>query len=358
MSKILVIEDSAEVRDRIVTSLGFEGFDIIEAEDGEAGVQMAVEAKPDLIICDIMMPKLDGHGTLSALRENSVTAAISFIFLSAKSQASDMREGLQLGANDYLIKPFSIADLTDAVNLRLRRREEMTAATPGAGQKEENRTAVDFTGELQKALEKGKANRQRVALFILQVIVPERIRRSLGGASVASVMTEAEGRLSRLSSSEFGPLELLGDGKFRALLVGNRLPMAANEIFAPLFACLPKPFERGGAVVNLSAAIGVALFPTHCASGEEFCVMPRQRSMPPWRNSRTAFAFITAIWNRARPSATTGRRPSFAISRRMTSKCAIASRSIAGRNAPPVFFASRHGTTPSAAWCRFSITRP
>ena len=181
---------------------------------------------------------------------------------------------------------------------------------------------------------------------------------ALGGASVASVMTEAEGRLSRLSSSEFGPLELLGDGKFRALLVGNRLPMAANEIFAPLFACLPKPFERGGAVVNLSAAIGVALFPTHCASGEEFCVMPRQRSMPPWRNSRTAFAFIPAIWNRARPSATTGRRPSFALSRRMTSKCAIASRSIAGRNAPPVFFASRHGTTPSAAWCRFSITRP
>ena len=269
MSKILVIEDSAEVRDRIVTSLGFEGFDIIEAEDGEAGVQLAKETKPDLIICDVMMPKLDGHATLTALRENRATAAIPFIFLSAKSQVSDMREGLQLGADDYLIKPFSIVDLTDAVNLRLRRREELAAAIPEGGQAAKIRAQPNFEEELRKALETGSADRVRVAVFVLQVIGPERIRRALGGASVAPVMNEAEDRLSRLGDCEFGPLDYLGDGKFRAVLVGNRLPMAADDIFAPLFACLSEPFERDGAVVNLSAAIGVALFPTHGASAKD-----------------------------------------------------------------------------------------
>ncbi len=269
MSKILVIEDSAEVRDRIVTSLGFEGFDIVEAEDGEAGVQLARETKPDLIICDVMMPKLDGHATLTALRGDSATAAIPFIFLSAKSQASDMRQGLQLGADDYLIKPFSIVDLTDAVNLRLRRREEMAPAIANDDQVGKIGARPDFDEELRQALDEGNANRVRVAVFMLQVIGPERIRRALGGASVAPVMAEAEDRLSHLSDCEFGSLDCLGDGKFRAVMVGNRLPMAADDVFAPLFACLSEPFERDGAVVNLSAAIGVALFPTHGVSAKD-----------------------------------------------------------------------------------------
>jgi len=86
MPKILVIEDSPEVRERIVTSLTFEGFNVVEAGDGEAGVRMAHEAMPDLIICDIMMPKLDGHATLSALREDASTASIPFIFSVQKAR--------------------------------------------------------------------------------------------------------------------------------------------------------------------------------------------------------------------------------------------------------------------------------
>ena len=187
-----------------------------------------------------------------------------------------MREGMQLGADDYLIKPFSIVDLTDAVNLRLRRRDEMAAATEGISdvsqdteKKAPSEFERDFERELGAALEKGNSDRVRVAVFMLQVIGPERIRRALGGASVAPVMAEAEDRLTDLRDSEFGPLSPLGDGKFRAILVGNRLPMAADEVFAPLFACLSQPFERDGAVVNLSAAIGVALFPTHGTKGGE-----------------------------------------------------------------------------------------
>ena len=79
MSKILVIEDSPEVRERIVASLAFEGFDVVDAQDGEVGLRVAREAGPDLIICDIIMPKLDGHATLNELRKNSLTAGIPFI---------------------------------------------------------------------------------------------------------------------------------------------------------------------------------------------------------------------------------------------------------------------------------------
>jgi len=189
-----------------------------------------------------------------------------------------MREGLQLGADDYLIKPFSIVELTNAVNLRLRQRDILTAAIRSALPQAHERNAdpsrdraarAEFDARLPEALNKARSDGVRVAVFMLQIIGPERIRRALGGASVASVMAEAEGRLSALSESEFAPLCPLGDGKFTAILVGNRLPMAADEIFAPLFSCLSRPFERGGAVVNLSAAIGVALFPTHGATSEE-----------------------------------------------------------------------------------------
>jgi len=128
VSKILVIEDVPEVRERLVASLTFEGFDVVDAEDGEAGLQVARTAEPDLILCDVMMPKLDGHATLTELRKDRSTASIPFIFLSAKSRVSDMREGLQLGADDYLVKPVSISELIAAINLRLRRQEELAQA--------------------------------------------------------------------------------------------------------------------------------------------------------------------------------------------------------------------------------------
>lgn len=267
MSKILVIEDSPEVRERIVASLTFEGFDVVEAEDGVAGLQAARDAVPDLIICDILMPKLDGYETLSELRKDSSTAGIPFIFLSAKSQVSDLREGLKLGADDYLVKPFALTELIAAVKLRLRRREELAEARNGGISDAD--APRNFEIEFGKALARGKADHVRVAVFMIQIIGMERIRRALGGASVQSVLAEAETRLSSLKDSGFETICPLGDGKFAAILVGNRLPMAADEVCEPLFACLSLPFERDGAGVNLAAAAGIALCPTHgVASGE------------------------------------------------------------------------------------------
>lgn len=119
MPKILVIEDELPVRVNVVAMLKAEGFQVIAAEDGQAGVQTAQAHLPDLIICDITMPKLDGFGVLETLQQNSATSMIPFIFLSAKSERSDFRRGMNLGADDYLTKPFTRNELLEAVCTRL-----------------------------------------------------------------------------------------------------------------------------------------------------------------------------------------------------------------------------------------------
>jgi CheY-like chemotaxis protein len=104
MTKILVIEDEELLRANTIQILEFEDFHTIAAENGLMGVQLAPEQIPDLILCDVMMPKLDGYGVLVALRQNPATAGIPFIFTTAKSSKADLRQGMGLGADDFLTK--------------------------------------------------------------------------------------------------------------------------------------------------------------------------------------------------------------------------------------------------------------
>jgi len=128
MKKILIIEDEPEMRRNIATILRLEKYQPIVAEHGRAGVASAIEDPPDLILCDVMMPELDGYGVLRALRENTGTAAIPFIFLTAKGEKPDIRAGMNLGADDYLTKPVAKVDLLNAIVSRLKRAEQ--AAVP------------------------------------------------------------------------------------------------------------------------------------------------------------------------------------------------------------------------------------
>jgi CRP-like cAMP-binding protein len=121
MKKILLIEDNHEIRENIAEILSLANYDICEAEHGKAGVELAQSEKPDLIICDIMMPQLDGYGVLHMLSKNPETSGIPFIFLTAKSEKEDFRKGMNLGADDYLIKPFDDLELLDAVEMRLKK---------------------------------------------------------------------------------------------------------------------------------------------------------------------------------------------------------------------------------------------
>ena len=104
--KILLIEDNPEVRENTSEILELAGYDVVTAPNGKLGVEIAQNSHPDLIICDIMMPELDGYGVLHILNKNIDTAGIPFIFLTAKPEKIDIRKGMNLGADDYLTKPF------------------------------------------------------------------------------------------------------------------------------------------------------------------------------------------------------------------------------------------------------------
>ncbi len=119
MTKILIIEDEDMLRGEVSEWLTFEGYEVFSAKDGVAGLECAFRDLPDLIVCDIMMPHLDGYGVLLEMRSNPGTAAIPFIFMTAKVTTEDIRRGMVLGADDYLTKPFERLDLLQAIQTRL-----------------------------------------------------------------------------------------------------------------------------------------------------------------------------------------------------------------------------------------------
>jgi DNA-binding NarL/FixJ family response regulator len=124
VKKILVIEDEPEMRRNLLTILRLEKYQPLGAENGRAGLALARSERPDLVLCDVMMPELDGYEVLAELRLDSATAAIPFIFLTAKGERADVRSGMNLGADDYLTKPVDKADLLKAINARLERQEQ------------------------------------------------------------------------------------------------------------------------------------------------------------------------------------------------------------------------------------------
>lgn len=121
MKTILIIEDNEDVRENTAAILELSGYSVATAENGQIGFELARKLTPDLIVCDIMMPVLDGYGVLDALNQESTTASIPFIFLTALSEKIEMRKGMNLGADDYLTKPFSESELLGAIESRLKR---------------------------------------------------------------------------------------------------------------------------------------------------------------------------------------------------------------------------------------------
>jgi len=147
MKKILVIEDNPDVRENIVDILRLSGYEVFDAPDGKAGVEAALREKVDLIVCDIMMPVLDGYGVLHLLNKQKEGFGIPFIFLTAKSEKADFRKGMELGADDYITKPFDGIELLNAIEIRLAKadkyRQQLQAVFTGDTQpvKEEKEEA-------------------------------------------------------------------------------------------------------------------------------------------------------------------------------------------------------------------------
>lgn len=128
MKRILVIEDEPEMLRNMVTLLSMEGFQTHQAANGRLGVEVAKRELPDLVLCDVMMPELDGHGVLEQLRADESTRGLPFIFLTARGERSDIRTGMNLGADDYLTKPVDADELLTAIRARLERHAEKEGA--------------------------------------------------------------------------------------------------------------------------------------------------------------------------------------------------------------------------------------
>lgn len=128
MTKILIIEDQPDVRENIQAILDLEDYETLTAADGLIGVELAQQFLPDLILCDVMMPRLDGFGVLKELRQLPATGSIPFIFLTAKADRTDLRHGMESGADDYLTKPFTLEELLNAIAVRLARQVTVNQA--------------------------------------------------------------------------------------------------------------------------------------------------------------------------------------------------------------------------------------
>ncbi|MBI1782230.1 MAG: response regulator, partial [Sphingobacteriales bacterium] len=132
MKKILLIEDNDDIRDNTAEILEMSNYKVYTAENGKTGITCALKEKPDLIICDIMMPVLDGYGVLHVLHKNPETKNIPFIFLTAKTERTDYRKGMELGADDYITKPFTGTELLTAVEGRLKKIDSLKQEHDGS----------------------------------------------------------------------------------------------------------------------------------------------------------------------------------------------------------------------------------
>lgn len=210
MPKILLIEDQPQMRENVALILELNGFDVTTAADGRQGVIKAREERPDLILCDVMMPELDGYGVLHLLRKEESMRAVPFIFLTAKGEKQEQRTGMNLGADDYLTKPCSEADLLSAIQVRLRRTRDISLNAAAASRPDfSSATPLESLGLTPREAEvllwvtQGKSNADTASILgtseatvrkHLEHIYPKLGIESRGAASLIAIET-----LSKLS---------------------------------------------------------------------------------------------------------------------------------------------------------------
>jgi diguanylate cyclase (GGDEF)-like protein len=276
MVKILVIEDDPSVQSLVVKLLKAEGFDVVSGSDGRVGIQLVLACIPDLILCDIMMPELNGYEVLEHLRQNPETARIPFIFLSAKADRSDQRQGMDLGADDYLIKPFKRTELLSAISARLEKQttitqpyiDEMKRAAETLNQMAYRDPLTNLPNRillhhsLQEAIKQAERSHQPISVFCLNLDQFQTINTNLGYLSGDTLLQKVAERLSRGLGKEATVARLGGD-EFSLLLpnLANREELANLAQF--LSKLLAEPYDINGHYTQIQSSIGIAIYPEH-----------------------------------------------------------------------------------------------
>lgn len=274
MTKILLIEDDPGVRTVILKMLDAEGFDVISTTNGQRGIELARELEPDLIISDIMMPECDGYEVLTQLRQASETAAIPFIFLSAKSDKTDFRQGMELGADDYLTKPFTRAELLGAISARLNKRnsitqpyiEEMKKAAENLGQLAYRDPLTNLPNRillhnrLQSAIAQARKRQVSIAVLCLDLDQFKAINTRFGHHTGDLLLQALALRLSQMVSPE-DTVARMGADEFSIILVSQNDQDAIDEFAQRLAKTIATPYELEEQTIHIQASLGITLYP-------------------------------------------------------------------------------------------------
>lgn len=234
MKKILLIEDNNHIRENTAEIMELANYRVFTAENGKAGVEIALRENPDLIICDIMMPVLDGYGVLHMLHKNPLTRNTPFIFLTAKTDRTDFRKGMDLGADDYITKPFSDTELLNAVESRLAKRDFLREDGEAQQQHEirQQRSTADLLDELKSGRNTNRYRKKQVIF--------------LEGNRPQCLYYVVKGRIKTFKTNEQGKelvVDLFNEGDFLGyipLLENTGYKESAEAIEESELAVIPK----------------------------------------------------------------------------------------------------------------------
>ena len=294
MVKILLIEDEELVRENVLELLDAEGFETCCADNGRVGINIAQQENPDLILCDVMMPELDGYGVLEQVRQNPQTVTIPFIFLTAKAAKGDFRAGMELGADDYLTKPFTRAELLGAVGSQLRKK----AAIAARYQSEINKTKLELEHKIRHDSLTGLPNRlslrenfadilnsrqdegQNTSLIPVMCLCLDRfkiVKENLDSLYSELLLKEVAQRLtSCIYESE--TVAYLSENRYALILPTADSQSLAADRGKEILHALSQPFQLNDHEVFVSGSIGISLYPNH-GDGIEDLLICANRAM-------------------------------------------------------------------------------
>lgn len=276
MIKILVIEDDRQVQENIKDILELEDFDLILAGDGRKGIEKAKQLLPDLIICDVMMPQTDGFEVLSSLQSVEVTSNIPFIFLTAKADRNDLRRGMELGADDYLTKPFTPKELLNAIRIRLDKKEkyeqQYTQQIQQISEKLEHKLHFDRVTNLpnrlslreqfNRILAESRSNATRAEILPVLCVSLDRfnqIQINLGYNCTEHLLKAFAERLKKSLDSK-ASLAYLGANEFAIILPVVEYKASVVELAKHIKSRLSQPFIINKKEIFVTASIGISLY--------------------------------------------------------------------------------------------------